>query len=221
MRTISAEHFYSRYEKRLKLVEAFTGQKDLAFLMRACRLKPETMLSGKLGDKTILHKWWFDEFGNSFKIVKNKRIRIAFNDLELNKKKIIGTDLYETLPIDKVAKMAKLVYLLVGKDEDTFQPHVVMSFLGIDDFFRTYALIYGEWKMYAPLNLGMDVLKSIISNRDVKYFIELRNKKPVLYPCVSQKSWLSFWPPSKKFVSLIKERNESVLEVLNIAKENK
>jgi hypothetical protein len=218
MRTISLEHFYSDFERTLRLVEAYTEQKDLAFIMRACRLKPQPLLSGKPEGKTILHKWWFDEHGNSFKIIKNKRIRLIFNDLKLNRERIIGTDLYECLPIDKVAKMAKLIYLLSGKDEDTLEPHITISFLGVDNFLRTYALAYGEWKAYPSLNLGMNVLKSIAKYRDVKYYRELVNREPVLYPCKKQKSWISFYPLPKDFVALLKEQNEFVLDVLNINK---
>jgi len=175
-----------------------------------CRLKP-------FGDLSLsLEKKWFDEHGNTLNIVKNKRLKIIEGDTLIDKSSLICTDLYDGLSIQKIAKVSKLVYILVGKDEDFQEDHIIIAFLGIDNYLRVFYIYDGQLATCSPLNLGMKVLKSIVEDRDIKYYLELNNKDSVLFPCASQKSWLSFWPLPDRFARTISKESELCSHLLNI-----
>lgn len=210
MKSISIENLYNKIHRKILLVESYTEQKDLGFLMKMSRVKP-------FGDLSLsLEKKWFDEHGNTLNIVKNKRLKIIEGDLSIDKSALVCTDLYDGLPIHKVAKISKLVYVLTGKDEDLGEDHLIIAFLGIDNYLRVYYIYNEQMAMCSPLNLGMKVLRSIVENRDIKYYLQLNNNEPVLFPCNGQKSWISFYPPPNKFLESVSKENELFSQLLNI-----
>ena len=210
MKSISIENLYHKINRKILLVESYTEYKDLSFLIKMCRLKP-------FGDLSLsLEKKWFDEHGNTLNIVKNKRLKIIEGDTLIDKSSLICTDLYDGLSIQKIAKVSKLVYILVGKDEDFQEDHIIIAFLGIDNYLRVFYIYDGQLATCSPLNLGMKVLKSIVEDRDIKYYLELNNKDSVLFPCASQKSWLSFWPLPDRFARTISKESELCSHLLNI-----
>src|SRR5271167_2680415 len=99
MRSPSLEFFYAKTEKLITLTESYTEQEHLAFIIKACRLKPYDYVFNGRGNKLVLHRWWFDEYGNSLELVKNKTIKLTFGDLRLDRKQIISTDLYYGLSL--------------------------------------------------------------------------------------------------------------------------
>lgn len=211
MKSISIENLYNKIHRKILLAESYTEYGDLSFIIKACRLKPS--------DNSIsltLDRKWFDEYGNTLNIVKNKRFKIIENDLSIDKSQLICTDLYDGLPIHKIAKVSKLVYVLTGKDEDFQEEHLIIAFLGIDNYIRVYYIYGGQMAMCSPLNLGMKVLKSIAENKDIRYFTELNNKDLVLFPCTNQRSWISFYPASNKFLETISKESELFSQLLNI-----
>lgn len=215
MNSISIENLYSTLDRHIKLVASYTELPSLDFIIRSTRLKPYSLIFERYHEKLILHNWWIDEYGNSVYLNKKKPNIIA-NDLRIDKSKLTSTDLYEHLSIDKVAKISKLVYFLNGKEEDFYSDHIVLSFLGIDGFLRTFVYLYEEWQPYPSLLLGIKTLSSMASNLNIQSFIEIKNKKNIIYPCAKQRAWIGYWPPTKDFVNIIRGQNEFVLDVLQM-----
>jgi hypothetical protein len=213
MRSPSIEWLHAKLEKQIKLAESYTEIAGLGFIIKSCRLKPYDYIFDERDNRIILHRTWFDEFGNSFVIDKKKRIQITYNDLALDRKKIVSTDLYYGLSLDRVAKMSKLVHLVAGKDEDLFQECYLLSFLGIDDHWRTYLYWYGEWQRVSPLIMGMRSLKLLAKHSDIRYFLQLGKKENFALPCLSGETWLSCVPHSAPFLELLKKQYETVYHI--------
>lgn len=214
MRSPSIEFFHAQIEKLIRLAKSYSEIGALDFIIKACRLKPYDHVFVERSKKIILHRWWFDEFGNSLNILKNKKLRITYNDLRLDRNKIISTDLYYGLSLDRVAKMSKLVYLCAGKDEDLYQDCYLLSFLGTDNHLRTYLYWYGEWSQVSPLMMGTKHLKLFVANLDIKYFRALTKSEDTPIPCIQAQTWISYLPASKDFLDIIRKRYEPLIPVL-------
>ena len=190
----------------------------LEFVIRACRLKPADIFSN-YSTKIVLHNNWIDESGNRLEITSKKKVKVHLNDLNINRKSLVTTDLYENLPLNKISKISCLAFFLVGKDEDMDEDHLLVSFLGIDGFLRSFCYIYGELHKVPNLYLGYKVLKTIMEHRDIKFFKELKIKENIIFPCIRQLAALSYWGPSKNFVSLIEGWNDSAFTLLNLERQ--
>lgn len=217
MRSPSIERLYAQLNKHILLAQAYTEISELNFIIKTCRLKPYNIILNK-NKELVLHRYWVDEFGNSLRIIKNKRIKITYNDLTLDKSQIVCTDLYYGLSIDKIAKMSKLMFFCSIKEEETYRTQSVVAFLGIDNFLRAYVNLDGEWLQVSPLCLGMKVLKNIARNMDLRYFLELIGKENAPLPCALSRAWLSFMPPSGEFLQLMTQEHDQVLSFLNFNK---
>lgn len=203
MKIFSLESIYQRIDNHIKLVASHTEKPYLDEVIRMCRLKPPSIIKNthwrSESKKLELHKQWVDEFGMALEITKNKRIKIAKNTND-----IICTDLYACLPLDKIIKMAKLLYLLIGKDKN-YKDHAIIGMVGLDGYLRVWTLMKGEWQQVSPLKLGIVVLKHIAQNIDVKYYRELQHSKKVIVSCKEQRSWISYWPAHRDFLEQIKD----------------
>lgn len=218
MKSPSLDVLYTQLNRSILLVQSYTEISELFFIIKSCRLKPHSYVFGDKTNKLVLHEWWFDEYGNSFKVTKQKRIKITYNDLSLDHDKIICTDLYHGLSVDKIAKISKLVYVCSGKDEDLYQDCYLVSFLGIDNYLRAYMYLYGEWQQVSPLLLGLKNLQLIAKNADIRYFREFTKKENSPIPCISGQQWLSFMPASEDFITLMEKQCEIVSSVLHNTK---
>jgi hypothetical protein len=212
MRSPSIEWLHAKLERQIRLVESYTEVKGIEFIIKSCRLKPCGYIFDERDDKLTLQRWWFDEFGNSLELNK-KKINITLNDLRLDRDKIVCTDMYYGLSLDRVAKMSKLVYLVAGKDEDLYQDCFLLTFLGIDNHLRSYLYWYDEWQQVSPLLMGTKSLKLLANNLDVKYFRQIGKKENLAMPCASGQSWISFLSPSQGFLDLIKRQYEVLLPI--------
>jgi hypothetical protein len=219
MRSPSLERLYAQINKIILLAQSYTEVDDLAFIIRACRLKPYSYVFEERDNKITLHRWWFDEFGNSLKIVKNKRIKLVYNDLSLDRDKIVCTDLYHGFSMERLAKTSKLLHLCAGKDEDSLENCFFVTFLGIDNYLRSYMFLEDQWQQVSPLLLGMKQLKTIAKNRDIKYFREFSIKENLPLPCAHMKEWVTFMPASKDFLQLIRKEYDDTFSFLNKTKE--
>lgn len=213
------DKFYSKIRKHILLAVGYTERPDLEFIIKACRLKPFEILQNPKDKELRLHRHWVDEYFNSFKIVKNKRIKLIFNDLSLLDRSLPSTDLYVGLPLDKVALMSKLAFFFWGKEKETYEPHYIVSFLGLDNYLRTFVFSDGEWQQYSSLYLGMSILKFIAKNKNIKYFLQYKQKEKIIYPCDKQAAWLTFWPPHEDFLLLLEKENEELFNFI-FKKEN-
>lgn len=212
MKSPSLDSLYTQINKHILLVQAYTEINELSFIIKACRLKPYSYILGDKDKSLILHNWWYDEFGNSLKIDK-KKIKLIYNDLSLNHDKIICTDLYYGLSIDKIAKISKLSFCCFGTDEDLCKNYCIISFLGIDNYFRSYMLTDNKWQQISPLLLGIYNLKLIANNINIKYFRIFKNKENMPIPCFNHSAWLTFMPASNEFLELLNKRHETVYPI--------
>jgi hypothetical protein len=210
MKSPSLDKLYAILNKHILLAQSYTEIDGLEFIIKSCRLKPYSYFFEDRDERIILHRHWFDEFGNSIKIDKNKRVRIVYGDLSLDQNKAVCTDLYHGLSMEKVAKMSKLAYLLAGKDEDLYEDCFFLTFLGIDNYLRCYTYLYNEWHQVSPLILGMKHLKNISKNADIKHFLELKNKDNMPVPCISVNEWITLMPPNAEFTAIIEKQHEVV-----------
>jgi hypothetical protein len=219
MRSPSLERIHAKLYKQIKLVESYTEIDGMEFLIKACRLKPYDYIFKARDHRIILHNWWFDEFGNSVLIGKKKKVRIIYNDLRLNRDRIVSTDLYYGLSLDRVAKMSKLVHLVSGKDEDLYEDCHLLTFLGLDDHLRSYLYWYGEWQQVSPLIMGMKSLQLLADHLDIKYFNQIGKKENSALPCVNGETWISYLPPSGQFIQLINDKYEMLSPIFGINNE--
>lgn len=202
MKSPSLDVLYGQLEKHILLVQSYTEISDLVFIIKSCRLKPYDFVFKNKTEKLILYKEWFDEFNNSFTLV-NKKVKITYNDLSLPRKDITSTDLYYGFSIENVSKISKLAYLCFGKDDELQQDCAIVTFLGIDNYLRSFMYLYGEWQRVSPLLLGIRNLKIINQNKNIKYFKKFEAVDEAIIPCATSEQWLTFIPPRKEFLSLL------------------
>ena len=214
MRSPSIEWLHAKLDKHIKLAASYTDMPELDFIIRSCRLKPYDYVFDSRSEKIVLYRWWFDEFGNSLELINSKHIQITYNDLRLDRKRLVTTDLYYGLSLDRVVKMSKLIHLVSGKDEDTYQDCCTLNFLGIDDHLRSYLYWYEEWQQISPLIIGVKSLKTIANHVDVKHYHQLGNKENSAIPCIAGTAWLSYLPASSAFVSDLNKQSEMLATLL-------
>jgi hypothetical protein len=202
MKTHSTNHLHAEFDKHIALTEAYSEIKGLAFLIKACRLKPYAYLNDHDKD-LILHRLWIDEFGNSLEITKRKKLKIILGDLKI-KNKIICSDLYYGLSINRIIKMSKFMYFCVGKDDSLFQDCCILSLLGIDNYFRTYLYINEEWTQVSTLLLGTKYLKLLTKSLLTKRYRIQVVKKNLPIPCEGGNIWLTSLPATKTFLKELK-----------------
>jgi hypothetical protein len=207
MKSPSLDNFYAIFNKHILLAQGYSEIKELSFIIKSCRLKPYNYIfSHKNRDKKlILYTNWIDEHGNSLKI--SKKLKIKYNDLSLDHNKIICTDLYYGLSLDKIIKISKLAFIFTAKDEDLFQDCLIVAFLGIDNYLRAYLYLYDEWQQIAPILLGIKNLKTIYKHIDAPNFIELKIKENIPFPCLSPKGWITSLPVSNEFLQILERHS--------------
>lgn len=207
MKAPSLDHLYSDITKHILLAQAYTEIQELPFLIKSCRLKPFSYIFERKSASPILYDWWFDEFGNSLRII-NKKLEITTDDLLLKNKKIVCTDLYYGLSITKIAKISKVLYI------HQEQENISISFIGIDNFIRSFHFMDGTWEPHPPLHLGVKKIKLIFKNLDTKNFKDLLNKEKSVEPGIENGEWLSFLPANKYFIKLLENRYDNLFSFL-------
>jgi hypothetical protein len=195
-RVPNIERLHSNWEKLIKLATSYIEIPEMSFIIQSCRLKPFDLVLGKNKNKrvvsVILHRHWFDEFGNSLMLKWGKKIEIVYNDLSVPKTQIVSTDLYRGLSIENIVKISTCLHLIVGKDEDLQQPCYLMTLYGIDQYLRSFIFWHGKWQQVSPLWLGLD---SLIELEDLRkdtwgQYQTLKNLPPL--PCTQLRGWLGY-----------------------------
>lgn len=208
------DRLYERIGKSVSLIGGYTEINELPFIIKSCRLKPYEFCQNPT-NSTVLYREWIDEFGNCLKISDNKKIKIVYNDLSIDPEHIVCSDLYYGFTLDKVIKISKLGYFFFGKEDDC--DFAFFTFLGIDNYLRSFVYLYDEIKQVSSLYLGMDNLKIIYSHLDIKYFLKIKNKKMAI-PCQAGEAWLSCLPMSEEFNKILNQQPQTIVKYL---KENK
>lgn len=213
MKSFSLESYYKKISRDILLVQSYTEQEGLAWIIKACRLKP----TDKLERKIVLHNKWADEFGNSLTIAKDKKLNITINDLSVNQN-TLTTDLYYGLNISNTAKISKMLYICYGQDDDDYNKIYSITYLGIDNYLRSFINWDEDWVQFPSLLLGMKHLKNISQNLDVRLFREFPNKENLPFPCISGKAWLTCLPMSSVFQRLVEKEHDALVPVLKHSK---
>jgi hypothetical protein len=210
MKSPSLDKLYTQINKHILLAQSYTEIPELSVIIKGCRFKPYDYIFAQRSSKTILYRWWFDEFGNSLKI-KDKKIQIIHNDLSLDRDKIVCTDVYYGLSLSQIIKISKMIYLCVGTDEDSQRQNYFLTLMGIDNYLRSYMYLYDEWQQVSSLLLGMSKLKMLASHSDLQYFRKLSNVENCPIPCLKPQEWLSMLPAPESFLDVIKKNCEKLL----------
>lgn len=224
-KSITLEHFYQDISKHILLAQNYLELPSLTFLIKSCRLKPKNMMENK-NKNLVLHKEWIDEWGNSVYLSKEnekpKRTKIIYNDLSIDRTKLIQTDIYFGLSMEKIAKISKLVFISFGIDEDYYQPSYFLSFLGWDEYLRTYMYYQNEWQQVSSLMLGERNIRAIWNKykaKEIKWnFYEYTGQFYKLkyhpIPCVRGNQWLCFLPSSHEFITILEKNHGMIAEIL-------
>ena len=208
MKTQSLDRIYIKLDKHINVARGYSEIKELPFIIKSCRLKPNKF---HIRDKTKLYYNWIDEFGSSISFEKKRKTTITLNDLRVNRSKLITTDLYNGLSIYDVFKISSLLYMSLGKDEDCEEEYAIIALLGIDNYLRVYQLYLGEWQQISPLYLGLNNLKFIAKNNDIKYYLKLNKKQNCGLPCLEWTGWLTCIPLNHNLLENLKEKHSYLL----------
>lgn len=209
---INLDHYYLEIEDKLNAVSAYAENKNVSTILKICRFKPYP-IKPKTSLHKLVYKHWVDDYGNSIEI-KNKRIIIKTNDLKINKDDIISTDLYKGLDISKLLKISKLIYIFRGREVDFKTDHFILSFMGLDNYLRSYSFLYDEWHPIPSIYLGVNVLNTIIDNSDIQTFKSFKMKNTIIFDCENQQSIIGKIPFHKFFMEEIKKEYEQIEKLL-------
>ena len=187
MSSPNLDNFYLQINKSILLAEDYIGSyngRGLSLMLRTCRFKPYELIYDREKYTIRLYRKWIDEFNNSINFTltkyKNKSMKVIYNDLSLKENVNICTDIYYGLSIDKIAKISYIVHLFIGNDDGEDQ--IIISFLGIDNYFRSYILTDDGWKIIGTIILGIGTIKNIIKNCNIQFFTELEVNNRIVIP---------------------------------------
>lgn len=188
-KSLTSNEIIDEFNDQINVIESFTEKKNIADLFKMCRLKPTDFFILKKQTKLVFYKEWVDEFRNLI-YFKNKKIIIKYNYIMYEK--ILSTDLYYNLPIDKIIKISKFMFCIYGTTEEG-ETCCLLTFLGIDNYFRSYLYMDG-WTQVSPLLNGIENLLFIISKLDATKLVNFKNRGAAILPCAAPEAWLSCLP---------------------------
>lgn len=213
---ISLKTFQLKYNKHMKLVAAFTGNKKIHSILKMCRLKPYEFLFSKERENKLYSKW-VDEFGSSLNLNKKDFI-IINNDLSIDNSKILCTDYYYGLPIETIIKMSNILYFIYGEDDVTGEQYYFIALVGVDGYLRCF-LYEDGWTQVSPLSMGLRHLNHIADSLDETFYKKFVNKDNLPFPCVNGEAWLTYLPAGEAFYRKINKHE--LIKYLIQTKENK
>ena len=213
---IPLERFYKKNSLRINAVSGYIEDDRIAYIIKSCRLKPYDVLSGIGAGE--LDRCWADEYRNSMRVHKDKRLKLIFNDLSIDPEYILTTDMYANVNLTDLPKISKLAYFSIIPDEIESNNYVyIVSFLGNDNYFRTRIFIENRWTRISTLYLGLRLLHTITDHLSTNYFIELDPKKvSTMLPLGIGRHWITFWPPHRHAVSVLNREKPFLLEQLEL-----
>ena len=168
-----------------------------------------------------MDKVWADEFRNSLQITNDKKIKIVYNDIQIDPKFIPSTDMFCNVDLTDLSRISKSAYLSIIPDDVEINNYIyVISFLGKDNYLRTRIFIDNKWITISSLYLGYKLINAILSNLTTNYFKELNPKKvSAKIPLDVGRQWITSWPPHRHAVSVIDKENPFLLQQLGLQKE--
>lgn len=197
--------YYERIKNDIKLVSGFM-EKDYDFLIRSCRLKP-SKLKRKKSNKSEYHIKWHDEYGNSIIFNKEKN-KIITGDLSI-RDKIFVSDLFKGISITNAYKISKKIFIYQGLDDEEFW---ILSFLGIDNFFRTYYLDQHEVYTVSTLFIGINNIIKMQENLNLTYFKSIDDS--ILLPSEKNTSYISDIPAHEDFLKVMNKLKPNLFDVI-------
>lgn len=152
MQNISLNQFYKKINKKILLVGAYLGDKELYNIIRGCRLKPIGIFGENFDWSTKLERLWVDEFNNRLEI-KKKKIKIILNSKPLQ---TTTTDIYKNSSIKFIINNSSSICIGISGDAESW-----IVFRGNDDFLRCYHCSNDQITICSPLIVGIKVLKCL------------------------------------------------------------
>ncbi len=218
MKKLSIDSFYRQHESYLAVTAGYMDEPTYPFMLRACRLRPLASHTDTLPKLATLQRHWVDEFGNSLYLGKNKRSRVHFGDLSLDRSRIRCTDLFASLSIQDLWSISRLLYCCIGVDDCTDEEVFILSFLGKDNYLRTRVYQNGSWDLnVSPLMLNQYVLRMICENHTIKHFLELSAKRYIpYYPMKSVRHWVTAVPAHHKFRQMLRSESKTMSQVIGL-----
>ena len=206
MKNLSLDSFNKINKKFILLAEDYTEYSKLSDIIKMCRLKPVD-ISKSLELKRI----WIDEYGNLLEII-DKKINIKYNNVVIDRSKILSTDLYYGLSLENIAKISKVAYISCGYDEDLY---ATISFWGIDNYLRTYLYCQNEWTQVSSLILGINNIRNFIIKGKTRFFIKYAPKKEKMpFPCQKGEQWITCLPVSGRLLSMLNVQYDGIFSFL-------
>lgn len=218
MKKLSIDKFYKQHESYLAVTAGYMEEPTFPFMLRACRMRPIQSHNDSLPVRATLLRNWADEYGNTLYLGKNKRSKVCFGDLSLDRSRIRCTDLYASISIEDLWSISRLLYCCIGIDDCTEQEVFILSFLGKDNYFRTRVYQNGNWDFnVSSLILNQYVLRMICENHNIKHFLELSARRYIpYYPLRNVRHWVTALPAHHKFRQAIISESETMSKVIGL-----
>jgi hypothetical protein len=209
----SLEELYARLDQHILLAVGYCEVETLPIIIKMCRLKPAKLFRKPCLVKLALHKQWIDEFGNSLYLEGANKLRIVLNDLSIDRSKVVSTDLYRGVSVERISGISRAGLLVLGKQDD----YCLLSLLGIDDYLRTFMWWRGVWQECSPLLLGSRFLQYWSQNLETMGYKELDGDVVALHRSKTQNIWLTEWPLGSELMEVVREWE---IPALDFIKEN-
>jgi hypothetical protein len=122
--------------------------------------------------------------------------------------------MYYNIDLQKIIKISKSFFVFYGKDDESLEDFIFITFIGIDNYFRSYIYYNDFWQKISSLYLGMHNLKLIINNIDINEHLYIKNRKDFITPCKRGRAWISCLPASEEFLRILNKENDIVTNLL-------
>jgi hypothetical protein len=160
-KNIDFETLIKKLDSKIKTTASHIRDREFfPLIVKGCRLKPYSLFKrGKDATRLKFEPHWVDEFGNSLLAEKNS-VRVVMNDVLLDKRTKISSDLFFGKSIDDTARDSQSVFILDG---EYIKKSCLITFYGKDEYLRSF-FFFEKWSRVSPLLLGMGTLRELYKN---------------------------------------------------------
>lgn len=205
MRTIGLDQFYKRIEKRIALFGGYTEYPLIKEVIKSCRLKPLSVYSNSFRMRdVILEREWVDEFGDKSVGLFRKAPVVKECSRAIP---LISTDIFQNEKPRFIVDHSKYAYIgKYGKSSD-----FTLLLMGLDNYVRCYTYKDRVFSISSPLNAGLKVLYSFVSNK-----LDFPMRKLTVKSEIEEMQKMSWFlinlPANKKLINKI--RNNKIKEIV-------
>jgi hypothetical protein len=198
-KNIDFETLFNKISGKIKTTASHIKDNGLfPLIVRGCRLRPYSIFQPTVNNsKTKFEYHWVDEFGNSLKVEK-AGTNIIMNDVTLDDRVKISSDLFFGTSIDDTAQNSKAVFIVNGKYDNNC---CFLTFYGNDEYLRSF-FFFKKMSRVSSLLLGMNTMRELFRNFNSVSHKEINMNKIDLLIKFDVLSCLVCWQPSdwKKYI---------------------